>query len=66
MEKGNPETAATLEEQVKQVVKWMTVHEDGKVEFPVGLELSPEVRYAATLEHRRLSTQAAYTIGQLS
>ena len=63
-EKGNPESAATLEEQVREVVKQMEVTEDGKVTFPKDVELSPEVKYAATLEHRRLSTQAAFTKGQ--
>ncbi len=67
---SNPEQAATPEnqegvaQQVSEVVKQITTDEAGNFIFPEGVELSPELKFAATAEKRRRDTQQAFTRSQ--
>lgn len=50
----------SFEQQVNEATSKMVQSEDGKWSFPEGLELRPEVQYAANLERRRRDTQTAF------
>jgi len=54
----------TFEQQVNTAAGSMTQGEDGNYSFPEGMEVTSEVKYAATLEKRRRDTQSAYSKSQ--
>ena len=55
------ETKVPVDSKVSDVVKQITTDEDGNYVFPEDVELSPELKFAATAEKRRRDTQAEFT-----
>lgn len=61
---ANNSNDVTVTKQVSEVVKQITVDEEGNYNFPDNVELSDELKFAATAEKRRRDTQNSYTKGQ--
>jgi len=68
---SNPDNAAAPEQpaadvtkQVSSLVSQITSDEEGNYIFPEDVELSPELKFAATAEKRRRDTQMSYTKNQ--
>lgn len=58
----NPSNVAISETaKVSDIVKQITVDETGNYVFPTGVELTEEMKFAATAEKRRRDTQAEFT-----
>lgn len=59
---GNPVKAATSETTtVSELVKQITTDEAGNYVFPADMQLTDEIKFAATAEKRRRDTQAEFT-----
>lgn len=63
---SNPEAkAATLPQdsskQINDLVKQIKIDDEGNYTFPEDVELTPELKFAATAEKRRRDTQAEFT-----
>jgi Skp family chaperone for outer membrane proteins len=58
------ESAVDVQTQVSSIVSNITSDDEGNYIFPEDVELTPELKFAATAEKRRRDTQTSYTKNQ--